>query len=132
MTFRSLIGLVGLVGGAAVVATPAPAQTPDARATALLSTLSREQKFWQLFMIPGDLDSASFDYTKGIFGLQIGAVPGVPARDAAQAHAARVDSIQRWFVARTGVPIIPFDEALHGLMREGATVFPQAIALAAT
>lgn len=132
MTFRSLIGLAAVVGGAAVVAAPASAQTPDVRATALLATLSREQKFWQLFMIPGDLDSASFDYTKGIFGLQIGAVRGIPPRDAARAHAARVDSIQRWFVARTGVPIIPFDEALHGLMREGATVFPQAIGLAAT
>ncbi len=83
-------------------------------------------------MIPGDLDSAAFDYSKGIFGLQISAAPGVPAREAARAHAARVDSIQRWFIARTGVPIIAFDEALHGLTREGATVFPQAIALAAT
>ncbi|MCE9602854.1 MAG: glycoside hydrolase family 3 C-terminal domain-containing protein [Gemmatimonadetes bacterium] len=83
-------------------------------------------------MIPGDLDSASFDYSKGIFGLQVGAAPGVPARDAARAHAARVDSVQRWFIARTGIPIIVFDEALHGLVREGATVFPQAIALAAT
>jgi beta-glucosidase len=31
-----------------------------------------------------------------------------------------------------GIPIISFDEALHGLVREGATVFPQSIALAAT
>jgi len=45
-----------------------------------------------------------------------------------------VDSIQRWFTTgtRLGIPIIPFDEALHGLMREGALVFPQAIGLAAT
>lgn len=137
MTFRSLIGVACVVVGAAAAAGPAAAQPTDARATdarasALLATLTRDQKFWQLFMIPGDLDSASHDYAQGIFGLQIGAVPGVPAYDAARAHAARVDSIQRWFVARTGVPIIAFDEALHGLMREGATVFPQAIGLAAT
>lgn len=31
-----------------------------------------------------------------------------------------------------GIPIIPFDEALHGLVRDGATAFPQAIGLAAT
>lgn len=105
---------------------------PEARAAELLTRLTREQKFWQLFMIPGDLDSAAFDYSKGIFGLQISAAPGVPLRAAARAHAARVDSIQRWFIARTGIPIIVFDEALHGLTREGATVFPQAIALAAT
>jgi beta-glucosidase len=33
---------------------------------------------------------------------------------------------------RLGIPIIPFDEALHGLVRDGATAFPQAIALAAS
>ncbi len=96
--------------------------------------MTREEKFWQLFMIPGDLDSASFDYSKGIFGLQVGAAAGVAPRDAARAHAARVDSIQRWFRTQTrlGTPIIPFEEALHGLSRDGATVFPQAIGLAAT
>src|SRR5690606_6689537 len=42
--------------------------------------------------------------------------------------------IQRYFVERTrlGIPIIPFEEALPGLRHDGATVFPQAIALAAT
>ena len=106
----------------------------EARADSILARLSPEERFWQLFMIPGDLDSASYDYTNGIFGLQVGAVKGIAPRDAARAHAARVDSIQRWFRTRSRarLPIIPFDEALHGLMREGATVFPQAIALAAT
>ena len=33
---------------------------------------------------------------------------------------------------RLGIPMIPVDEALHGLVREGATAFPQSIALAAT
>ncbi|MDP4205342.1 MAG: glycoside hydrolase family 3 C-terminal domain-containing protein, partial [Bacteroidota bacterium] len=33
---------------------------------------------------------------------------------------------------RLGIPIIAFDEALHGLVREGATAFPQSIGLAAT
>src|SRR5690606_4279781 len=52
----------------------------------------------------------------------------------ARAHAERINAIQRYFVERTrlGIPIIPFEEALHGLRHEGATVFPQAIALAAT
>lgn len=31
-----------------------------------------------------------------------------------------------------GIPIIPFEEALHGFVRDGGTMFPQAIALAAT
>jgi beta-glucosidase len=46
----------------------------------------------------------------------------------------KINSIQKFFVEKTrlGIPIIAFDEALHGLVREGATSFPQAIALAAT
>jgi beta-glucosidase len=52
----------------------------------------------------------------------------------ARRHAERVNAIQRYFVERTrlGIPIIPFEEALHGLKAPGATVFPQAIGLAAT
>jgi len=121
----------------------APAQTPlpyrDARLPTadrvrdLLGRMTLEEKFWQLFMIPGDLDDASNDYSQGIFGLQIS--PGDSGRgNAARAHAERIDTIQRYFVDRTrlGIPIIPFDEAVHGFVREGATAFPQAIALAAT
>lgn len=127
---RLLLLALGLTAAVA----PVHAQDHDRRAADLLARMTREEKFWQLFMIPGDLDSASHDYARGIFGLQVGAVDGIAPRLAARAHAARVDSIQRWFTSRTrlGIPIIPFDEALHGLMREGATVFPQAIALAAT
>jgi beta-glucosidase len=111
-----------------------PSQSVDARVRDLMQRMTREEKFWQLFMIPGDLDTPAHDYSAGIFGLQIGARPGVPARDAARAHAARVDSIQQWFRTRSRhrIPILPFDEALHGLMREGAVVYPQAIGLAAT
>ncbi|HEX6974116.1 MAG TPA: glycoside hydrolase family 3 N-terminal domain-containing protein, partial [Vicinamibacterales bacterium] len=96
----------------------------------LLARMTLEEKFWQLFMIPGNLDDPAHDYSHGIFGLQIspGTTPG------ARAHAERINAIQRYFVEQTrlGVPIIPFDEAVHGLARDGATVFPQAIALAAT
>ena len=39
-----------------------------------------------------------------------------------------------YFVHKTqlGIPILPFEEAVHGLSREGATMFPAAIGLAAT
>lgn len=111
----------------------------DDRIRALVSRMTPEEKFWQLFMIPGDLDDPANDYSNGIFGLQIStaqraAGDSISMGDAARAHAERINGIQRYFVERTrlGIPIIPFDEALHGLAREGATVFPQAIALAAT
>src|ERR1019366_1681306 len=48
--------------------------------------------------------------------------------------AQKLNSIQRYFIERTrlGIPIIPFEEAVHGLYGNGATMFPAAIALAAT
>ncbi|MBL0938338.1 MAG: glycoside hydrolase family 3 C-terminal domain-containing protein [Gemmatimonadaceae bacterium] len=92
------------------------------------------EKFRQLYMTPGDLDDPAHDYQAGIFGLQVNARPGIGPRAAARAHAAHLDSMQQWFRTKTplGIPSLFFDEALHGLMREGATVFPQAIGLAAT
>ncbi|HKE89557.1 MAG TPA: glycoside hydrolase family 3 N-terminal domain-containing protein, partial [Gemmatimonadales bacterium] len=101
----------------------------------LLGRMTLEEKFWQLYMTPGDLHDSTHDYSHGAFGLQIPAVAlaGTPA-DIAGSDARHIDSIQRFFVEHTrlGIPIVPFDEAVHGLVRPGATVFPQAIALAAT
>jgi beta-glucosidase len=120
------------------VPAPAPyrnAQLPiESRVQDLLSRMTLEEKFWQLYMSPGSRDDPSHDYSHGAFGLQVSADTTLPPERAARAHAERVNSIQRYFVdsTRLGIPIIPFDEALHGLMREGALVFPQAIGMAAT
>jgi beta-glucosidase len=136
-TPRALLVLAVLLTGLARV----PAQPPyrdaklpvDDRVRDLLGRMSLEEKFWQLFMIPGDLDNAANDYSKGIFGLQISAAPGA-AIGSARAHAERINAIQRYFVEKTrlGIPIIPFEEAVHGLRSDGATMFPSAIALAST
>ncbi len=104
----------------------------------LLGRMTLREKFWQLYMSPGSLDDPSHDYSFGAFGLQVsmpsGALADSSAGALAEAHARRVNEIQRYFVEETrlGIPIIPFDEALHGLVRRGATSFPQAIGLAAT
>lgn len=111
------------------------AQRPVAeRVRDLLGRMTLEEKFWQLFMAPGDLDDPSHDYSRGVFGLQIVPAPNASPANAARAHAERINAIQRFFVERTrlGIPIIPFEEALHGFVRDGSVVFPQAIALAAT
>jgi beta-glucosidase len=107
-----------------MAAWPLAAQAPDE----LVERLSLDEKFWQLFMIPGDLSDPEYDFSAGVFGLQ------VPPAPTARADAEKIRTIQRYFVEETrhGIPIVPFEEALHGLRRPGATVFPQAIGLAAT
>ncbi|MEJ0106190.1 MAG: glycoside hydrolase family 3 C-terminal domain-containing protein [Bacteroidota bacterium] len=110
----------------------------------LLSRMTPEEKFWQLFMIPGDLDGAAPDqYNHGIFGFQVSAAAKGDAagqllnygtKENAGALAKKINAIQKYFIekSRLGIPIVAFDEALHGLVRDGATCFPQSIAFAAT
>jgi beta-glucosidase len=99
-----------------------------ARAADLLGRMTLEEKFWQLYMTPGDLSDTTTDHSHGVFGLQ------VPAGATASADAQRINTIQHYFTTQTrlGIPVIPFEEAVHGLVRPGATVFPAAIGLAAT
>lgn len=122
-----------------------PELAVDARVKDLLSRMTVEEKSWQLFMIPGDLDQAApGQYKNGLFGFQVSA--GSQGKEDTQqllkyntsenglALVRKINSIQKYFVEQTrlGIPIIAFDEALHGLVREGTTCFPQSIALAAT
>jgi beta-glucosidase len=117
----------------------------EVRVNDLLQRMTPEEKFWQLFMIPGDLDHAKpGQYNHGIFGLQVSAVGNdanaaqqmlhYGTKENAASLAKKINAIQKYFVdsSRLGIPIIAFDEALHGLVRADATSFPQAIALAAT
>lgn len=116
----------------------------EVRVNDLLRRMTPEEKFWQLFMIPGDLDHADpASYRNGLFGFQVSATQKGDAGgqllqyhtgEPAAALARKINAIQKYFKEQTrlGIPIIPFDEALHGLVRDGGTAFPQAIALAAT
>jgi beta-glucosidase len=127
---------------------PGPYRNPElsveARVVDLLGRMTIEEKFRQMFMIPGDLSDGKERYSSGIFGFQVSTTgqsgdaagqlleyaPGARAEDAARL----INDMQKFFreETRLGIPIIPFDEALHGLVREGATAFPQAIGLAAS
>jgi beta-glucosidase len=121
---------------AALLPAPAWAQAPyrdpalpvETRVRDLIGRMTLEEKFWQLFMLPGSRADSSHDYSHGVFGLQ--------DRSAADARADAVayNALQRYFTdsTRLGIPMLAFEEGVHGVMRRGATVFPAAIALAAT
>lgn len=117
----------------------------EQRVEDLLKRMTPEEKFWQCFMIPGEIKPGEeANYKAGIFGFQVSAeskggeaaqqLLQYNAKEDAVSLAKKINGIQKYFVeqSRLGIPIIAFDEALHGLVRSGATAFPQAIALAAT
>nr|WP_290934021.1 glycoside hydrolase family 3 N-terminal domain-containing protein [Haliscomenobacter sp.] len=126
-----------------------PALPIEQRVNDLLSRMTVEEKFWQLFMIPSNTDVLTtpqdkLAYKNGIFGFQLSAASQggntaeqmltYNATENGEAILKKLNAIQKYFVEETrlGIPIIAFDEALHGLVREGATTFPQAIGLAAS
>lgn len=110
----------------------------------LLGRMTPEEKFRQLFMVVGEVGPDSARYANGIFGLQLDR--GTNAQNAtqqliggAQGTAGapllkRINASQHYFLKHTrlGIPFIPYEEALHGLVLPGATQFPQSIALAAS
>ena len=116
----------------------------DERVDDLLSRMTLEEKFWQMFMIPGDFSDDMSKYKNGIFGFQVSSkgkqgnaaeqLMDYGSSGTARQMTEKMNKIQRYFTEETrlGIPLIPFNEALHGLTRDGATTFPQAIALAAT
>jgi len=122
-----------------------PKAAVPARVKDLISRMTPEEKFWQLFMIPGDVtDQNKEQFKHGIFGLQVSAAAQGSGNaqqmltyntsEDALSLAKKINKTQKYFIEETrlGIPIIPFDEALHGLVRQGATAFPQSIGLAAS
>jgi beta-glucosidase len=120
-------------------------QPIDKRVEDLLQRMTPEEKFWQCFMIPGDVTQLSEGkYQHGIFGLQVsagaqhdgaaGQLLQYNTTEGLQTLGVKINQLQQFFVEKTrlGIPMLPFDEALHGLIRKGATAFPQAIAFAAS
>ena len=93
----------------------------DERVEDLLSRMTIEEKVAQL--------RSSFN-PENIVGNLSCVLRGHPPREGAL----RANEIQRKYIEETrlGIPVIIHDESLHGCMAKFSTVFPQAIALAAT
>ncbi|HRG93381.1 MAG TPA: beta-glucosidase, partial [Chitinophagaceae bacterium] len=83
----------------------------ETRVKDLLSRMSPEEKFWQLFMIPGDLDQADrAQYKNGLFGFQVSAATRGDAggqmlsyntNEQSLTLAKKINRIQRFFVDST-------------------------------
>ncbi|MBK7214835.1 MAG: glycoside hydrolase family 3 C-terminal domain-containing protein [Bacteroidales bacterium] len=121
-----------------------PAQPTEARVQDLLKRMNADEKFWQLYMIPGDLEIGKKKLKNGIFGFEVdargenndaaGQMLTYGGSAVASQYAAKVNGIQKFFMeeSRLGIPMIAFAESLHGLGMGGCTSFPQSIGLAAT
>ena len=142
--FCALISALAFGQGTNLAPYKNPGLPIETRVEDLLSRMTLEEKFWQVYMLPGDLTLGKDRLQYGVFGLQVSTYsnnvderrqilnygPGPTAK----ATAEQINEIQKFLVEETrlGIPMIAFDEALHGLIRRGATIFPQSIALAAT
>ena len=116
----------------------------ETRVQDLLKRMTIDEKFWQLFMLAEDLKLDKSRYVNGAFGFEgnvseaEGNIAGQMIKNEGKGNAEEsaevINKIQKYFIEKTrlGIPVIIFDEALHGLVREGATSFPQSIGLAAS
>jgi beta-glucosidase len=121
-----------------------PGLPVESRVQDLLKRMTPEEKFFQLFMVPGDLSIGKKRLNTGIFGFQVtskgnsddpaGQILEYGLHGSSAQIAFKINELQKFFLEETrlGIPIIPFDEALHGLIGPQATAFPQSIGLAAS
>lgn len=115
----------------------------ETRVQDLLSRMTPEEKFRQLFMVYGGPIADTAKCANGLFGFKTveqkeNAANTSPKQsdyslDEAYRNLNEINTVQANFNrTRLGIPAIPFDEALHGLIGPDATSFPQSIGLAAT
>lgn len=150
----SLVAFAALAAGPVLASDAAPlykdpSASIDARVKDLMGRMSLEEKVAQLqaYLVKdphavdaqgnfvGGTDAPELYHGAGsvrIWGPG-GAQPDRFLKDAREA-VIRTNSIQKYMIEKTrlGIPSFVFSEALHGYMAQGATSFPQAIALGST
>ncbi len=118
-----------------------PALPTARRVDDLLARMTLEEKVAQMLCLwkgKQQITDAQgrFDPAKAPqwFRVGIGRIERPSDGHGARAEAEFTNAIQKWVKENTrlGIPVLFHEEALHGLMGEEATSFPQAIALAST
>ena len=114
----------------------------EERVEDLLEQMTLEEKFAQLYARQGRvLDNEAGRGAGGVkedpkaeFAKGIGHISRIGETKLPAEAARAVNEAQRYFVEETrlGIPAIIHEECLHGLMQDGATIFPQSIAMASS
>ena len=110
----------------------------EQRMADLLSRMTLEEKLAQMSVLGWVGEAITGDYgldrLKGPFKRGVGAVSRLGLHRTPRDTALVYNQIQRFLIEQTrlGIPAFAIDEVLHGLMAQGSTSFPQALALAST
>ncbi len=110
----------------------------EQRVADLLSRMTLEEKITQMSVLgwAGEaiLGEYDLDRWKEAFKHGVGAVSRLGLHRTPRDTVLTYNRIQHFLVEQThlGIPALAVDEVLHGLMAQGSTAFPQAIALAST
>jgi hypothetical protein len=96
-----------------------PKLSVNERVEDLLQRMTLKEKFWQVFMIPGDSDEGKEKYRDGIFGFQtfakghtadaVGQMLTYGSSGTPKQTAEKINAMQKFFLEETrlGIPIIP-------------------------
>jgi beta-glucosidase len=110
----------------------------EQRVSDLLARMTLEEKLAQL-SVSGQIDAVvegtySLDRLPEFAATGVGAVSRLGLKRSPADTVLIYNKIQHYLVKQTrlGIPAFAIDEALHGLMAQGSTFFPQAIGLAST
>lgn len=106
-----------------------PSADVQARVNDLLGRMTLEEEFQQLRSTQDYAVAMKDSAVKGLGFFCTDTMRGTPIRTIAE----RLNALQSAAMhSRLSIPIITYEEALHGLIIDGHTSFPQAIGLAAT
>lgn len=109
----------------------------ETRVSDLLSRMTLQEKIAQMQHIHSDMYESdgsldSFKLAAFCKNMSYGCIEGFPF--SAVKYAGIINQVQKYMVEQTrlGIPVLPVTEGLHGIVQDGSTIYPQAIAQGST